>query len=581
MRKRGSVVRSGIVVGALALLTVEGSRPAVACGGFFCSQVPVDQSGEQIIFELGPEHVTTYVQIAYTGKAEDFSWVVPVPVKPDEIKLGSQSTFAALSQRTSPQFRIDFPTMGGRCVDYQPALAGNAGPTRTQEDGVNVLDSREVGPFDIKVLEAGDAKVLTDWLAVNGYDQPPTAAPLIAHYVRLGMLFVAVKLRKDAEAGEVQPLSFTSRTDEACVPLILTAVAAIADMPVVAYVLGGARAFPTNWFNVEPDYAKVNWFNGGSNYRQVAVAAIDEAAGRGFITEFAGKATIMKDVIFTEGRFALGKLATLTEPSAFIQELLNLGFPRDATMQALLRKHIPMPASLAAKGVTEQMFYNNIRQYSADLMGFMVDARAFIKDLEERIVTPMREAQAMFDRQPYLTRLLSLVSPDEMTRDPLFHLNPDMPDVSNLHVAKAAGMCLDDGKIAEFRLTLEDGEVLEFPEPINRFGQAWPFADKVPAAKRLSLVGTTGKPIYIKRAEVQAIDQMLNFMPVSVVRGRVVPDSTQDPETNKPGVITPEGPKGQAAGGGCAVARGTESPAWAALAMLGLVAALGSRRRGR
>ena len=54
------------------------SSPVLACGGFFCSQVPVEQAGEQIVFTYGPNGVTAIIQIAFQGSAEDFAWVVPV-----------------------------------------------------------------------------------------------------------------------------------------------------------------------------------------------------------------------------------------------------------------------------------------------------------------------------------------------------------------------------------------------------------------------------------------------------------------------------------------------------------------------
>ena len=44
----------------------------------------------------------------------------------------------------------------------------------------------------------------------------------------------------------------------------------------------------------------------------------------------------------------------------------------------------------------------------------------------------------------YLTRLLTIVSPEEMTKDPIFAFNPDLPDVSNQHTAKIAPVIMRD-----------------------------------------------------------------------------------------------------------------------------------------
>ena len=39
----------------------------------------------------------------------------------------------------------------------------------------------------------------------------------------------------------------------------------------------------------------------------------------------------------------------------------------------------------------------------------------------------------MFRDNSYLSRLFTTLSPNEMTKDPVFSFNPDLPDVSNVH----------------------------------------------------------------------------------------------------------------------------------------------------
>src|SRR6266404_5533689 len=104
MKRTGVSVLAALVLAATVL---GGARPARACGGFFCSQVPIDQSGEQIIFSVQPNHVTAYIQISYAGAAKDFAWVVPVASVPD-ISLGSQAVFQAVAGRTQPSWRFQW-----------------------------------------------------------------------------------------------------------------------------------------------------------------------------------------------------------------------------------------------------------------------------------------------------------------------------------------------------------------------------------------------------------------------------------------------------------------------------------------
>ena len=540
-------------------------RAARACGGFFCSQVPVDQTGEQIIFSVAPNHVTAHIQINYSGSASDFAWVVPVQAKP-EISLGSRSVFQSVGSLTQPQFNLDWAGAGAACAAVPRATAGGS---PTADHGVTVIDASEVGPYQTVTLESHDSQQLLTWLDDNGFSQPAEALPLIEHYVQLNMLFVALRLKQSATVGEIQPVVLDMATQDPCVPLILTRIAAQPDMPVQVFVLGAARAVPDNWFQVWPDLARINWLQFGSNYRQVVTDAINQAAGHGFVTEFAGSSALMKEVIWKPGRYDTTALRTITDPAALLQALLTAGFPRDATMQALLRKWIPMPASVSDRGITEQQFYNNLGTYRADLdaVGFVLDAAGFAAELDERVVMPLRQAQAMFDAQPYLTRMLSTVSPAEMTRDPLFVLNAELPDVSNVHLAKAFGMCQSDGTISNLLLQLEDGRVLGIDGDVRLYSgnTPWPYAAG-PAARRVELVGSTGQPITVQAADVVAIDRALDSMPSSTVRG----------------MVPAAAPTGTADGCGCTLGgqgRGATA-AWCSLAvaMLGIAA---RRRRPR
>jgi hypothetical protein len=61
---------------------------AQACGGFFCGQQPVDQTAERILFEVGQDSVTMTTQISFNGDAADFAWVLPLSEVPLADSLG-------------------------------------------------------------------------------------------------------------------------------------------------------------------------------------------------------------------------------------------------------------------------------------------------------------------------------------------------------------------------------------------------------------------------------------------------------------------------------------------------------------
>lgn len=513
-----SLSAAALVAGAA--LTVP-SSPARACGGFFCSQVPVEQTGEQIIFGMHDGKITAQILINYAGEAEDFAWLLPVPTMP-EISLGSQQAFQSLGWRTQPTWTLDWQSQGAECNWwwlYPPMAASEDSDTAGNggDRDVSVLARKEVGPFDTVVLQSSSTDDLIAWLDEHDYDQPPEARPLIEHYVRQDMVFVALRLLKDEPTGAIQPIALTFDEAAPCVPLVLTQVAATPDMPVQLYLLSDHRVVPHNWMHVVLNEKKIDWLNGGSNYGDVVTQAVDEAAGHGFVTEYAGPSAILKDLIYRDGQYDLAALARQTSPEDFVMQLLMQGFPRDAQMQALLRKHIPMPESLVAQGVTEQMFYNDLASYTDELAasGFVFDPAAFVADLEERVITPLRDAQALFDSKPYFTRLYTTVSSDEMTRDPIFTENPDLPEVSNAHVAKATPTCGSDRNQPpeSVEIELADGRTFTITGP---FEMTWPEisypdpAPEEPAALRVELIGASGQGTVVHTSQVTAVDQALD-----------------------------------------------------------------------
>jgi hypothetical protein len=155
--------------------------------------------------------------------------------------------------------------------------------------------------------------------------------------------------------------------------------------------------------------------------------------------------------------------------------------------------------------------------------GWEFDSVGFADELQERVVEPMMEAQEILDRHDYMTRMYSTVSPDEMTRDPLFHFNPELPDVSNQHNAEAVGSCSDDGTLDTVVITLENGESFTVDGPDNFWWGGMSdvdWTDPAPeegAASSVSLVGEEGEPVSIKPEDVKTIDARLDDEDPSMV----------------------------------------------------------------
>src|SRR5258708_3982687 len=96
-----------LAAGAIAFAGTAVSRRAEACGGTFCDNgpraMPVNQTGENILFVMTAGMVEAHIQIQYKGEAAKFSWILPVQALP-EVEVGAEALFGRLLQATVPTF---------------------------------------------------------------------------------------------------------------------------------------------------------------------------------------------------------------------------------------------------------------------------------------------------------------------------------------------------------------------------------------------------------------------------------------------------------------------------------------------
>ncbi|MED5413633.1 MAG: FlgD immunoglobulin-like domain containing protein [Candidatus Latescibacterota bacterium] len=125
------------------------------------------------------------------------------------------------------------------------------------------------------------------------------------------------------------------------------------------------------------------------------------------------------------------------------------------------------------------------------------------------MVEPLRATSKLFDTHPYLTRLYTTLSAEEMTVDPMFDVNSDLPEVSNMRTARAHWECegIDPENVDLTKLvlvvTLKDGRQIR-SQPFT--DAPWPLAREagVPAAAVVERLDTSGPPMLVQR--LTAID---------------------------------------------------------------------------
>ena len=485
---------------------------ASACGGFFCNpNEPVDQAGEDILFAVDTEAetVTVHVQIQYQGPAEEFAWVVPVPAVP-EIELSTDALFDALRTRQAT-FNLDYVTDGVCESSWGGTTAGtttgsstgtsswtsSSSPGGSYAPGVTIVSTDKVGPYETVVLAATDSAALTDWLLDNGYDLPPGIEPLLEPYVASGSNFVALKLAKSADDGDLAPLAMTFPGSAASIPIQLTSIAATPDMRLRVYVLGDERSVPENYLHVQMNPAAIDWWSWWENNWEDAVSlAADEAGGHAFATDFSGDPSPLVGLVFAQSWDDID-FAGSANAYDFMNLVVGSGLPADDLLLSVLEGHFDTGDS----GVSVTSLANCPSCYQSHMQGMAFDSVAAADAMEEFILGPRRSADALFADYPVLTRMTSSVSPEEMTIDPMFVFNPDMGPVDFLRSATETTLCnpslVSDDAVRE--LQLPDGRTIMLPPRNDMNTSDFEYLDTVamltvPSAAVIEKTSASGEP---------------------------------------------------------------------------------------
>jgi MYXO-CTERM domain-containing protein len=506
LMKRAALFSSVIAAALLAM-----PREAEACGGTFCdtgpNAMPVPQTGENILFAMGEGYTEAHIQIQYDPNTEaaKFAWVVPMTALP-EFSVGSQTLFTNVLASTVPAygFNYTFDSCGDQGNSSGLTGAGDGGdPGGTSagdetggETGPEVVLHETVGAFEITVLQGGTAEEVMTWLGANGYQQDAAAEPILAEYLAENYIFAAFKLTNGAEIGEIHPITLRFANDEACVPLRLTRIAAEEDMEVRTFFLANDRVVPQNYKHVLVNPLELDWPNFASNYKEIITLAVDAfgADGKAFVTEYAGPSSIVNpsgvfDASWSpaafEGLDPIAVVDTLSSQNLMFCDEFNGCVFIHPLIEGLLAQFLPVP-----DGLGRDEFYGclSCNEAMIDTMAWG-DGSGFSTAMQERIVAPGQHAADLLAQFPTLTRMYTTISPAEMTEDPFFWQNPDLPPV-DLTASLATRRIFCNG---DALWTLPDGKEVLVPDD-----GAWPeFGDEMPYVEEIATTPANGAPIAI------------------------------------------------------------------------------------
>lgn len=534
MRNRLFWLGAKLAVPVALAAGVAAPTAARACGCFAATTVasPVVQAGEKILFAKQNGTIVMQVLVQYSGSPSDFGWLLPLPAVSmtsagaPGIDVGSQEVFDVLEQLTQPTYSLT--TLPCNSGNSGPAIGcgANASLSGVAEDSPGgkantpLVTQSSVGPYDYAILKADSKADMFSWLQMNGYVVPAGTDAAVAPYIRPGGYFLALRLRAGYSTGDLQPVVLRYQSDLPTVPLNLTSASATPNMGVLIWVLGNARAIPRNYYHTVIDDAQLDWLNSVKNYADVVAKAVREVDGHhGFVTEFAGPSADLKGTLGTSSRFAFlddPALSSLKDPVLFVQQVVDTsvffgprasaplrGFLLTSQLTAILSSYIPEPAQLTAEGVSLSDYYTRLDFYLnqdrkinpskyTDIAGALAafDPAKLVKDLKDRIAAPTLQAQMLFADPSLskLTRLYTVLSPDDMNLDPAFSFNPELPDVAKDHAATLQSACPKDG-FPNAVLTTTSGWKIEIP-PSSTYPTL-----SVPYAQRIEQLMDTGSPV--------------------------------------------------------------------------------------
>jgi hypothetical protein len=483
----------------LALLALLAwSDQARAFGGLWSSQSePVRTTTQQILLVDRPDAtLTAVIRLELSGPAQDFAWLIPVPAKAS-VAVSSNEVFRRLEAATSPEYWVDV-AVEGSCVDRSSLLTGYENPDDagagalypTDKGPVDVLEQGTVGPYEYVELAAaaGDpARAAREWLTQHGYRTDGVDPGALNPYLRQGQPLLAFKLKRGLDHSALRPVALTYAGERLALPILPVQGP---DVRLVIWVVGAAQAVPENLPSLVLNDALIDWLSarrfatgtlpaGGAgpfgprllpprNYDALIAAAVQEAGGRGLVTELGGPASQYRDKVWSAR-------------DAEEAELLR-GQSYDEGIDALLAAHQRyagwdgfLEAVEAATTLPEGVSLRAFVQQPEDYRGrAQVDAAKLLALLDENVIKPVTEAAALLHQGPYLTRLYGRLRAGAEALDPSFVFNADLAQVGNVHIARQHIVCDPTAAgedSAAWKLELPQGGVVR-----GKGRSGWPLA---------------------------------------------------------------------------------------------------------
>lgn len=159
----------------LAIFAVAAASASLPCCLTY-DDIPMRLAEETAIIVWDASTKTQHFirRAAFSGEAKDFGFILPTPTEPNRIEIANEEAFSVLEWLHR--------TRGG----FKGASGGPPG-------GVEILQQKLVGDYQVTVLRAKDGRSITKWLQDNKHQSRPAMTPWLDHYAKQGYVFSAFK----------------------------------------------------------------------------------------------------------------------------------------------------------------------------------------------------------------------------------------------------------------------------------------------------------------------------------------------------------------------------------------------------
>ncbi len=184
---------SGLLVSLFLSLAAV---PSSACLPIGRNGMPIRIAEETAVIFWDAETKTEHFirRARFVTDSADLAFLVPTPTKPELVDVG-ENVFGELLRFTNPP-PPPRAEIGAKYAAPSP---------RSMPDAVRVLEKKQVGNFDATILEASNARDLSEWLKKNDYPSSPEIEDWLVPYLKDKWILTAYKIAAKSKEGNTLP----------------------------------------------------------------------------------------------------------------------------------------------------------------------------------------------------------------------------------------------------------------------------------------------------------------------------------------------------------------------------------------